>query len=136
MSLVGKVTSGVFSFVVVNIVLVLAVSLFAIPATGGITINGNELNTLSGKVTTTLNKPISKAKVIIHKKSSMLQNQIVGKDTSSVTVTTNTNGKFKIENISKGTYMVKVKADGFKTSKKQVAITKDKSITVTLKSSR
>lgn len=89
-----------------------------------------ETYTLSGTVTNAQGQAISNAQVTV------ISNSMMAGNSSSVIATTNKSGQFKLKNVASGSYTVKVKADGYQTAKKQVKVTKDKTLTITLKSSK
>lgn len=80
--------------------------------------------TLSGTVTNAQGQAIANAQVTLVS------------DSGSMVATTNKSGQFALKNVASGTYTIKVKADGYKASKQQVKVTKDKAVTITLESSK
>ncbi len=118
----------------------------------------SQSNTLKGKVVSSQsNQAVSNATVKIlqpknNKNNNTYQNRTkqdttnqynannennTNKNQSAMkTVKTDQNGHFKIKNVPSGTYMIKVKADGYQTWTKQKTIKKDASLNIKLKQSR
>lgn len=121
---------------------------FLMALTAGLTLTlisvdqGKEMNTkqytLSGKVLNAQSQAVAYARVTILGDSNFIETnglRPMNDEPVSKTVITDVNGKFKIKNISSGTYTHKVEADGYKTLEQQVTITEDKSIIITLETS-
>jgi protocatechuate 3,4-dioxygenase beta subunit len=105
--------------------------------------------TLSGKVVSSQGQAVANAKVMVMKANesgNMSQSDTTDtsqtgynnsgmNSNSSMTATTDQDGKFTVKNIPSGTYTLKVKADGYQTWKQQVTITKNASRTIKLQKS-
>lgn len=89
--------------------------------------------TVSGKVVNAQNHAVADAKITILSGSVTLQAKSSSSD--SKIAKTDKKGQFKVENVSSGTYTVKVKASGYKTAREQVTITENKSLTIKLEPS-
>lgn len=136
----SKMIIAAVAFVMSNIALVLCVSFFAIPVSGGVTINAHKQYILSGQVVNAQGQPVANARVKIINGSDMMQynrgysrNIGSGSKAGATKVdTTNQKGQFTIGGLLTGTYSKKVQAEGYKTLKGNVTMTQNKTITITL----
>lgn len=125
------------SSITATLALIFGLSFSASYANNG---NHNQANskkyTLQGKVVSSQsNQAVQGAKVLIFKNKNM-DGSSMSKNQPFKKTTTNSNGKFKITGIPSGSYTIKVKADAYKTWKKQTQITKDGYLTIKIESSK